>query len=107
TIGTAASSTEEPGTAAGTARTGPAALRDRLVELWLRRLHPVLDVISPIGWAVLAVAVFCWSVGLSLHITELNVIALALTVPLAIAALFVLGKASYRVTLDLQTHRVV
>ena len=33
--------------------------------------------------------------------------ALALTVPLVIAALFVLGKANYKVILDLQTHRVV
>ena len=87
--------------------TGVAGLRDRFVELWLRRIHPVLDVVSPIGWAVLAVTAVCWFVGLTLHVTELNVIAFALTVPLVIAALFVLGRASYRVTLDLQTHRVV
>ncbi|MFC7456580.1 DUF58 domain-containing protein [Brachybacterium sp. GCM10030267] len=87
--------------------TGLAAWRDRGAELWMRRIHPVLDVVSPIGWAVLAVAAFCWIVGLWLHVTELNVVALALTVPLVVAALFVLGRASYRVTLDLQTHRVV
>ena len=86
---------------------GLAGLRDRMVELWLHRIRPVLDVISPIGWAVLAVTAVCWIFGLALHITELNVIALALTVPLLIAALFVLGRTSYRVTLDLQTHRVV
>ncbi|WP_394215658.1 DUF58 domain-containing protein [Brachybacterium vulturis] len=91
----------------GASSTGLAGLRDRAVELWLRRLHPVLDVVSPIGWAVLAVTVACWVAGLALHVTELNVIAFALTVPLVIAALFVLGKASYKVTLDLQTHRVV
>ncbi|ATG51502.1 DUF58 domain-containing protein [Brachybacterium vulturis] len=103
-----------PGTASGqgtvpdgASSTGLAGLRDRVVELWLRRIHPVLDVVSPIGWTVLAVTVVCWIAGLVLHLTELNVIAFALTVPLAIAALFVLGKASYRVTLDLQTHRVV
>ena len=83
------------------------ALRARIADLWERRIFPVLDVISPIGWAVLGMAVFCWLLGLSLHITELNVIAFALTVPLVIAALFVLGRASYQVTLDLQTHRVV
>lgn len=87
--------------------TGLAGLRDRAVELWLRRIHPVLDVVSPIGWAVVAVAAVCWTLGLTLHVTELNVIAFALTVPLVIAALFVLGRANYRVTLDLQTHRVV
>ncbi|HJB11432.1 MAG TPA: DUF58 domain-containing protein [Candidatus Brachybacterium merdavium] len=82
-------------------------LRDSAVELWIRRLHPVLNVVSPIGWAVAAVAVFCWIVGLRFHVTELNVLAFALSVPMVIAALFVLGKASYRVTLDLQSHRVV
>ncbi|MGO1225940.1 MAG: DUF58 domain-containing protein [Brachybacterium sp.] len=87
--------------------TGLAGLRDRAVELWIRRIHPVLDVISPIGWAVFGAAAACWFIGLTLHITELNVIAFALTVPLVIAALFVLGRASYKVTLDLQTHRVV
>ena len=89
------------------ASTGWAGLRDRAVELWMRRIHPVLDVVSPVGWAVAGVAAACWIAGLSLHVTELNVVALAFTVPLVIAALFVLGKANYKVTLDLQTHRVV
>ena len=87
--------------------TGLAGLRDRVVELWLRRIRPVLDVVSPVGWAVLAATAVCWFLGLTLHVTELNVIAFTLTVPLVIAALFVLGRASYKVTLDLQTHRVV
>jgi len=91
----------------GEAGTGLAGLRDRVSELWARRIHPVLDVVSPIGWAVLGAAVACWVIGLTLHVTELNVIAFALSVPLLIAALFVLGRASYKVTLDLQTHRVV
>lgn len=105
---TGTTTTGDPGsTAENTPSTGLAGLRDRLVDLWLRRIHPVLDVVSPIGWAVLAVAAVCWSLGMLLHITELNVIAFALSVPLVIAALFVLGRASYKVTLDLQTHRVV
>lgn len=82
-------------------------MRARVAVLWRDRLHPVLDVVSPIGWAVLGAAVVCWTIGLALHVTELNVIAFVLSVPLVIAALFVLGRASYRVTLDLQTHRVV
>src|SRR5699024_4536043 len=89
------------------ASTGLAGLRDRAVELWLRRIHPVLDVVSPIGWALVGVTAACWIAGLTLHVTELNAIAFALTVPLVSAALFVLGKASYKVTLDLQTRRVV
>lgn len=85
----------------------PASLRERISDVWMRRVHPVIDVISPIGWAVLGVALVCWILGLVFKVTELNVIALALTLPLVIAALFVLGRTSYKVTLDLQTHRVV
>lgn len=76
-------------------------------EIWRSRIRPVLDVVSPVGWAVLIAAVLCWVIGLLLHVTELNAIALALTIPLVVAALFVLGKASYKVTLDLRSHRVV
>ncbi|MDN6399742.1 MAG: DUF58 domain-containing protein, partial [Brachybacterium sp.] len=83
---------EQGAAAEGASSTGLAGLRDRAVELWLRRIHPVLDVVSPIGWAVVGAAAACWLVGLLLHVTELNVIAFALTVPLVIAALFVLGK---------------
>ncbi|MDN5893205.1 MAG: DUF58 domain-containing protein [Nocardioides sp.] len=98
---------EQAAATGGASSTGLVGLRDRVVELWLRRIHPVLDVVSPIGWAVVGVTAASWLAGLTLHITELNVIAFALTVPLVIAALFVLGKASYKVNLDLQTHRVV
>lgn len=86
---------------------GPSAWRERAVRVWSRRAQPVLDLVSPIGWAVVAGAGGSWTLGLLLHVTELNVIALALTVMLAIAVLFVLGRANYAVTLDLQTHRVV
>ncbi|GAA1490016.1 DUF58 domain-containing protein [Brachybacterium sacelli] len=101
------SSADGSGGAAPSRRTGLAGWRDRLVGLWMRYVHPVLDVVSPIGWSVLAVAVTCWVLGLLLHLTELNVVALVLTVPLVVAGLFVLGRSNYKVTLDLQTHRVV
>lgn len=94
--------------AAGEAPTGRlAAVRGVVVPFWRRRIHPILDVVSPIGWAVVAAAAACWIIGLTLHITELNVIALLLTVPIVLAALFVLGRANYAVTLDLHSHRVV
>lgn len=82
-------------------------VRARLRVLWTERVAPVVGVISPIGWAVLTAAVLSWILGITFSITELNVIALMLTIPLVLAALFVLGRANYRVTLDLRTHRVV
>lgn len=72
-----------------------------------RRVEPVPERVTPIGWAVLGVAVGCWTLGMLLHVTELNVIALVLTAMLVVAVLVVLGRANYAVTLDLQTHRVV
>src|SRR5690606_3795950 len=107
-----------PGTASADGSSGASAgerrpasskeegLRARAAALWSKRIHPVLDVVSPIGWAVLAVAAVCWAVGLSLHITELNIIAVVLTVPLLIAALFVLGKANYRVRSEEHTSEL-
>lgn len=72
-----------------------------------RRVRPVTDLVTPIGWTVLVAAAIAWGAGLALDVTELNAIGLALTVPLAVAALFVLGRSSYEVELDLQSHRVV
>lgn len=82
-------------------------LRRSARELRRRRLAPALAVVTPVGWTVAGAATVCWVVGLSLRITELNVLALALSVPLLLAALFVMGKANYRVQLDLRAHRVV
>lgn len=84
-----------------------ARVRASVGGLLERRLQPIVDVVSPIGWAVVLVALVCWILGILLHVTELNAIALALTIPLVIAALFVLGKSNYKVELDLRSHRVV
>ncbi|WP_152354456.1 DUF58 domain-containing protein [Brachybacterium subflavum] len=72
-----------------------------------KRAKPVLAVVSPVGWTLLAAVLVSGVLGLWLHLTELNVLALALLVPLVIAAVFVLGRTSYAITLDLQSHRVV
>jgi uncharacterized protein (DUF58 family) len=79
----------------------------RTAERAWRRARPALAVVSPVGWTVLAAVLASGAIGLALHITELNVLALALLVPLVIAAVFVLGRTSYAITLDLQSHRVV
>ena len=43
------------------------ALRARIADLWERRIFPVLDVVSPIGWAVLGMAVSAVGVTLVLR----------------------------------------
>ncbi|PWH05046.1 DUF58 domain-containing protein [Brachybacterium endophyticum] len=87
-------------------RSARETLRGAATRSW-RRARPVLAVVSPIGWCLLAAVLVCGIAGLLLHVTELNVIALALLIPLLIAAVFVLGRTSYEITLDLQSHRVV
>lgn len=71
------------------------------------RATPALEVISPVGWALVLIVVLSAIIGWMLRITELKVLAVALAVPLVIAALFVLGRSAYRVTLDLSSPRVV
>lgn len=72
-----------------------------------RRVAPVLGVVSPIGWSLAATAVAAFVAGSALHVTELRILAVVLAVPLVVAAVFVLGRASYRVTMDLSSARVV
>lgn len=75
--------------------------------LYRRRIAPVLGVVSPVGWAVAGGALVCAIAGVTLNVAELTMIAVVLAVPLLVAAVFVLGRASYRVTMDLSSRRVV
>ncbi|MCS6711094.1 DUF58 domain-containing protein [Brachybacterium sp. EF45031] len=85
------------------ARTGAVATRR-----WAQhRVRPVLDIISPWGWAVVLVAALAWALGLLLHVTELAVLAAVLTIVLLVAALFILTKPAYAIDLNLTGHRVV
>lgn len=59
------------------------------------------------GWAVAGGALVCAIGGVTLNVAELTMIAVVLAVPLLVAAVFVLGRASYRVTMDLSSRRVV
>lgn len=74
-------------TATVDARTARAAARGRHVGTASRSGEGArLGALSPLGRAVLVMATLCWIIGLTLHVTELNVIALVLTVPLVVGA---------------------
>ncbi|GAA1287818.1 MULTISPECIES: DUF58 domain-containing protein [Brachybacterium] len=95
-------------TATVDARTARAAARGRHVGTASRSGEGArLGALSPLGRAVLVMATLCWIIGLTLHVTELNVIALVLTVPLVVATVFVQGTAGYAVTVELRSQRVV
>lgn len=73
---------------------------------WARSARPVLEVVSPLGWIVLAVTVTAWTVGTTLGWAEALVAGLVGVLLLLLAIGFILGRSSYRVDLDLARSRV-
>ena len=70
---------------------------------WLR---PRLAVVRPAGWATLGAACVSYVVGRLLGWQEFLVVALLLAVLLVVAAVFVVGRSTYAVRLDMARLRV-
>ncbi|GAB3105615.1 DUF58 domain-containing protein [Isoptericola nanjingensis] len=83
-----------------------AAVADAGRRAWARAT-PVLGVVSPFGWTVLALTAAAWWAGLALSWEEWAVVAVTVTVALLGAVVFVLGRLRYDVTLDVASRRVV
>ncbi|NIJ03906.1 DUF58 domain-containing protein [Frigoribacterium faeni] len=96
-------------------RTGPVA--DLLVlvvrlarsaRAWLRRAYGVVSgVVTPVGWAMLAVVPVGFVVGYLLGWLELVVVAWAAVVVLLVAGLSLVGRNAFRVSLAIPHERVV
>jgi len=71
---------------------------------WARR---AASVIRPIGWVVIGIAAACLIAGLWFEWREVLIAAVILIVLLAISALFLIGRTTYDVELDLGRSRVV
>jgi uncharacterized protein (DUF58 family) len=84
--------------------TGPA--RESAAGWWERYARPVVEVVSPLGWIVLAVTVTAWTVGLTLGWAEALIAGLVGILLLLLAIGFILGRSSYQVDLDLARSRV-
>ena len=67
----------------------------------------VLRVVSPFGWLVLALALTLGFLGRHYRWLEVWVLALAAMALLLVAAVFILGRSAYAVTIDLAQRRVV
>jgi uncharacterized protein (DUF58 family) len=80
--------------------------REATAAWWVRAVQPVLDVVSPLGWIVLAVTAGAWSTGLVFGWAEAVVAGLVGVFLLLLAIGFILGRSSYRVSLDLARSRV-
>jgi len=72
-----------------------------------RMLGPVLAVVTPTGWAVIALAALSLGLGFGLGWQELTYLGLPLLAALLIAAAFLVGRASYGVLIELNPRRVV
>ncbi|QTE28995.1 DUF58 domain-containing protein [Pengzhenrongella sicca] len=72
-----------------------------------RSLAPMLAVVGPAGWLVLAAALVGAWAGRRLGWLEGWTLAVAGTLLLAVAVAFAIGRSSYAVTLDLGQQRVV
>ncbi|MFC0682499.1 DUF58 domain-containing protein [Lysobacter korlensis] len=67
----------------------------------------VSTVVTPLGWTVLAVTPLCFLAGYGLGWTELVVVAWTLTALLVAAGVYLLGRTSLQVDLELPRSRVV
>lgn len=70
-------------------------------------LRPVLGVVSPVGWVVAVVALAAVVTAGLLGWPEFLYLGLTLAGALVVAGLFLLGRARYRVLVELQPRRVV
>jgi hypothetical protein len=77
-----------------------------VARLW-HATSPVRRVVSVFGWLVLAAAVVATGVGIVVGWLELVYLGLTLAAALAIATVFLVGRASYRVGVELDRPRVV
>ncbi|GAB3521651.1 DUF58 domain-containing protein [Arthrobacter monumenti] len=78
----------------------------RIHPWWMRHIQPTVDVVSPLGWVLLAAVVLLWILGGGFGWAEATTAALLGTLLLAIAVPFILGRSTYRVELDLARTRV-
>ncbi|WP_431247227.1 DUF58 domain-containing protein [Leifsonia xyli] len=73
----------------------------------LRRVQPVVGVVSTLGWIVLAAALVSVVLAAWLGWAEFAFIAVTLFAALLIATAFVFGRSTYRVGIELNPRRVV
>lgn len=73
----------------------------------VRRLAmPVVRVVTPLGWLVLAVSVAAWPAGVVLGWVELTLLAGTGLCAFAACTLLTLGRTVLRVTIDVRPHRL-
>ncbi|WP_345752254.1 DUF58 domain-containing protein [Microbacterium rhizophilus] len=70
-------------------------------------LRRVVKVVRPIGWVLIGIAAVLWIVGPWLGWREVTIAAVVVTAVLVLCLLFLIGRTTYDVALDLARTRVV
>ncbi|HXR44215.1 MAG TPA: hypothetical protein VN759_05365, partial [Pseudolysinimonas sp.] len=68
---------------------------------------PILGIVSPLGWIVLVAAIASGVAAAVLGWAEFLYLSLTLAAGLIVAGFFLIGRASYRVGIELSPRRVV
>ncbi|MFL0411090.1 DUF58 domain-containing protein [Microbacterium paludicola] len=87
-----------------------ASWREVAAYLWGRDLdgvRRVIGVVRPTGWVLIGTAAVLWIVGLRFGWREVTVAAVVVTAVLILCLLFLIGRTTYDVNLDLTRTRVV
>ncbi|GAA1745183.1 DUF58 domain-containing protein [Microbacterium paludicola] len=104
---------DEAAASAATAHADAAAQaswREVAAYLWGRGLagvRRVVGVVRPTGWVLIGTAAVLWIVGLRFGWREVTVAAVVVTAVLILCLLFLIGRTTYDVSLDLARTRVV
>jgi uncharacterized protein (DUF58 family) len=83
------------------------AVTGPVLRLLVRALGPRLSLISPAGWFALALAATALGVGYLLGWAELTYLAFAILAALAVCTVFLIGRSTYAVDIELSPSRVV
>ena len=70
-------------------------------------VRPVVGIVTPLGWIVAGLAVAAGLTGMLLGWTEFRYLALTLAAGLLVAFVFLLGRARFRVEVELRPRRVI
>lgn len=81
-------------------------LWQRLVRI-IRSARGFVSAVTPLGWAVAVAAALMWLVSRLTGWIEFSMAAVALAAAFLVACVFIVGRARYRVRIDLRTQRVV
>jgi uncharacterized protein (DUF58 family) len=73
----------------------------------LERVRHALGVVTVVGWSILAIAIGSWVVGWQLGWNEFMLIATACAATLLISIVFIFGRATLDVQVEVQPQRVV